>query len=85
MIDIREGRSGVRKVVYRGVSVFGLLAEPERAGDRRETSDSVVLLVADEDGQIVDHVMLSRMDAPFPALGVAPVSNIPGRQGSGVR
>lgn len=41
-------------------------------------------LVADEDGEIVGHIMLSRMDAPFPALALAPVSVIPIRQGTDI-
>jgi len=40
--------------------------------------------VAEEDGWIVGHVLLSRMDAPFRALALAPVSVIPTRQRSGV-
>jgi putative acetyltransferase len=50
----------------------------------REAGDSVVSLVADDAGQIVGHAMLSKMDAPFPALALAPVAVIPARQRRGV-
>lgn len=50
---------------------------PAEAGlvDRlRADGDAVIGLVALADGQIAGHVMFSRMKAPFPALGLAPVS-----------
>ena len=50
----------------------------------RETGDSVVSLVAEEGGEILGHVMLSEITAPFRALGLAPVSVMPERQGQGV-
>jgi putative acetyltransferase len=40
--------------------------------------------VADEAGEIVGHVLLSKMDAPFKALALAPVSVVPARQRSGI-
>lgn len=41
-------------------------------------------LVAELDGAIVGHVLLSRMTAPFPALALAPVSVTPLHQNRGV-
>lgn len=85
MIDIRDESPRDRKAVYRVVSsAFGRVAEAELVEQLREARDSVVSLVADEDGQIVGHVQLSRMDAPFPALALAPVSVVPKRQRSGI-
>jgi putative acetyltransferase len=85
MIDVRDESPRDRKAVYQVVSsAFGQLAEAELVDALRESGDSVVSLVADEDGQIVGHVLLSRMDAPFPALALAPVSVIPTRQRSGI-
>ena len=37
-----------------------------------------------EGGQIHGHAMLSKMQAPFPALGLAPVAVDPPRQGRGI-
>jgi putative acetyltransferase len=84
-MNIREENSEDRNAVYQVVaSAFGQLAEAKLVGELREAGDSVVSLVAEEDGQIVGHVLLSKMDAPFPALALAPVSVIPTRQRSGI-
>lgn len=40
----------------------------------REDGDAVISLVAEIEGAVAGHVMFSRMRAPFPALGLAPVS-----------
>lgn len=85
MIDIRDEDPRDRQAVYKVVSsAFGQSAEAELVEALRDAGDSVISLVADEDGQIVGHVLLSRMDAPFPALALAPVSVLPTRQRSGI-
>jgi putative acetyltransferase len=85
MIDVRDESPRDWKAVYQVVaSAFGQLAEAELVKELREAGDSVVSLVADEDDQVVGHILLSRMDAPFPALALAPVSVIPTRQRSGI-
>jgi putative acetyltransferase len=85
MIDVRDESPRDWKAVYQVVSsVFGQSAEAELVEKLREAGDSAVSLVADEDGQIVGHVLLSKMDAPFPALALAPVSVIPAKQRSGI-
>ncbi len=60
---------------------------PGEAGlvDRlRNDGDAVVSLVALEGETLVGHVMFSRMAAPFPALGLAPVAVRSDRRGRGV-
>ena len=85
MIDIRDEGPRDWKAVYQVVSsAFSRLAEAELVEELRKAGDSVVSLVAEDDSQIVGHVLLSRMDAPFPALALAPVSVIPSRQRSGI-
>jgi putative acetyltransferase len=85
MIDFRDEIPSDREAVYQVVSsAFGQLAEAELVEKLREAGDSVISLVADDGGQIIGHVLLSRMDAPFPALALAPVSVIPTRQRSGI-
>ncbi|MGB6985024.1 MAG: N-acetyltransferase [Candidatus Aquilonibacter sp.] len=85
MIDIRDEGPRDREAVYKVVSsAFGQSAEAELVNELHEAADSVVSLVAEEDGRIVGHVLLSRMDASFPALALAPVSVIPTRQRCGI-
>jgi putative acetyltransferase len=85
MIDIRDESPQDWKAVYQVISsAFLNSAEAELVQELREAGDSVISLVAEEDGQIVGHVLLSKMDAPFPALALAPVSVIPTRQRCGI-
>ncbi len=71
----------VRHVV---AAAFGQAAEAELVEALRRSGDTAVSLVAEDDGQIVGHVALSRMAAPFPALALAPLSVVPSRQRQGV-
>lgn len=50
----------------------------------REDGDAVLSLVAEERGQLIGHILLSTMKAPFKALGLAPVSVHPDHQNKGV-
>lgn len=62
-------------------------ARPEEADlvDRlRSNGDREVSLVAVEGDEVVGHILFSRMDAPFRALGLAPVAVAPDRQRSGI-
>ena len=82
---IRDERPPDRKIICQVVSsAFGRSAEAELVTRLRVAGDSVISLVADEDAQIIGHVLLSRMNAPFPALALAPVSVIPARQRTGI-
>ena len=74
-------RDQVRAVV---AAAFGQADEARLVELLHADGDVVVSLVAEEAGQIVGHVLLSAMTAPFRALGLAPVSVIPARQGAGV-
>jgi putative acetyltransferase len=85
MIHVRDESPGDWKAIYQVVSsAFGRLSEAELVGALRVAGDIIVSLVADDDGQIIGHVLLSKMDAPFSALALAPVSVIPPRQRSGI-
>jgi len=84
-MDVRDETLSDRKAVYQVVSsAFGQSAEAELVERLREAGDSVVSLVAEEGGEIAGHVLLSRMEAPFPALALAPVSVIPAKWRSGI-
>ena len=85
MIHVRDESPGDWKAIYQVVSsAFGRLSEAELVGALREAGDSILSLLADDDGQIIGHVLLSKMDAPFSGLALAPVSVIPPRQRSGI-
>jgi putative acetyltransferase len=85
MITVRDEGPHDWEAVYRVISsAFGQLAEAKLVEELREAGDNVLSLVADEDGLIVGHVLLSKMDAPFPALALAPISVIPTRQRNGI-
>ena len=85
MIDIRDERPGDSEAVFHLISsAFGQSAEAELVEELRRAGDGVISLVAEKDSEIVGHVLLSRMSAPFPALALAPVSVVPARQRSGI-
>lgn len=84
-MDIRDENPQDWNAIYQGVSsAFGQAAEAELVEKLRSAGDSVISLVADEQGQIVGHLLLSRMEAPFPALALAPMAVIPAKQGRGI-
>jgi putative acetyltransferase len=85
MIEFREespkDKQAISHVV---VTAFNQSAEAQLIEQLREAGDIVISMVAEENGQVVGHVLLSRMNAPFPSLALAPVSVIPKRQRSGI-
>lgn len=85
MLGVRDEKPEDRESVYQVVSsAFGGAAEAALVDQLRSDGDAIFSLVAEEDGLIVGHVLLSRMTAPFPALALAPVSVIPSRQRRGI-
>ena len=82
---IRPERSGdeagIADIVERA---FGRPDEARLAERLRADGDAMISLVTEEEGAIVAHVLLSRMDAPLRALGLAPVSVAPERQRRGI-
>jgi putative acetyltransferase len=82
---IREEKPGDADAVSAVVSAaFGQDAEAQLVRRLHAAGDSIIALVAEDDGCIVGHVLLSRMTAPFPALALAPVSVLPAKQGAGI-
>jgi putative acetyltransferase len=83
--NIRAETPADRVAVHAVVaSAFGQPDEADLVEQLHADGAVFVSLVAEEGGAVVGHVMLSGMQAPFRALGLAPVSVIPGRQGIGV-
>jgi len=82
---IREEEPGDRAAVHDVVcAAFGRANEAALVDQLRADGASVISLLAVDDVAVIGHVMLSKMRAPFPALGLAPVSVRPDRQKSGV-
>jgi putative acetyltransferase len=74
-------RAAVHAVV---AAAFGQADEANLVEQLHADGDVFVSLVAEEGGAIIGHVLLSATQAPFRALGLAPVSVIPARQSAGV-
>jgi putative acetyltransferase len=71
------------------LAAFPTAAEADLVTRLREDLDSEISLVAERSGEIVGHVLLSRMAVsgdgrPWRALGLGPVGVRPGAQGGGV-
>ena len=50
----------------------------------RADGDAAIELVAQHNGRIVGHILFSPLEAPFPALALAPVAVLPDRQAQGI-
>jgi putative acetyltransferase len=82
---IRDEGPGDREAVFSLVAAaFGQADEAWLVRALQDGADAVIALVAEQDGVVIGHVLLSRLRAPFPALALAPVSVAPGRQRTGV-
>jgi putative acetyltransferase len=66
------------------VEAFPSTSEADLVERLRLDDDARIALVAIEDDRVVGHIMLSRMDAPFRALGLAPVSVAADRRRRGI-
>jgi len=65
-------------------AAFGQPDEADLVERLRADGDAAIALVAEDNGSVVGHILFSRMQAPFRALGLAPVSVTPERQGTGI-
>jgi putative acetyltransferase len=82
---IRDEKPGdaaaVRAVVE---AAFPQPTEADLVDQLRADGDSVISLVAVDDGKVVGQIVLSKLTAPFRALALAPVSVLPDRQNAGI-
>jgi len=84
-IRIRAEAPADRAAVHAVVAAaFGQPDEADLVEQLHADGAVFVSVVAEASGEIVGHVMLSAMTASFRAVGLAPVSVIPARQGTGV-
>ncbi|PRD41816.1 N-acetyltransferase [Phyllobacterium phragmitis] len=79
-----EGPADIAAIHRVVEAAFRQSVEADLVDRLRADGDSVISLVAEEDGKIVGHILFSPMSAPFPALGLAPVSVLPERQHAGI-
>jgi putative acetyltransferase len=77
----RDDIPAVRKIVE---EAFLQPAEAKLVDRLRADGEAVITAVAIDAGQIVGHIMFSRMSAPFRALGLAPVAVQRSLQGNGI-
>jgi putative acetyltransferase len=73
--------SAIRNIVE---AAFPTPAEAKLVDRLRSDGDSIISMVALESGVVVGHVLLSKMAAPFPALGLGPVAVAPDQQRKGI-
>jgi putative acetyltransferase len=71
----------IRKIIE---EAFLQPAEANLVDRLRADGESVVSVVAVDEGRVVGHIMFSRMTAPFRALGLAPIAVTPSRQRNGI-
>ncbi|YBV95321.1 N-acetyltransferase [Phyllobacteriaceae bacterium JZ32] len=84
-VAVRDEEPADIAAIHRVVeAAFQQSMEADLVDRLRADGDAVISLVAEEDGEIVGHVLFSPMSASFPALGLAPVSVLPGRQNQGI-
>ena len=85
MFTIRREQAGDEAAIAEVVTrAFGQADEAQLTARLRADGDAIVSLVAEAEGLIVGHVLLSIMSAPLRALGLAPLSVAPERQKSGI-
>jgi putative acetyltransferase len=73
--------SAIRKIV---AAAFPTAGEAKLVDELRSDGDVAISMVAVVAGIVAGHVLLSKMKAPFRALGLAPVAVAPDLQGKGI-
>ncbi|HMK89165.1 MAG TPA: N-acetyltransferase [Methylocystis sp.] len=73
--------SAIRQIVE---AAFPTSAEARLVDRLRSDGEAVISMVAFESGVVVGHTMLSKMAAPFRALGLGPVAVVPDQQRKGI-
>ena len=84
-MDIRNERPDDTTAIGEVVTAaFGQADEARLIEELRADGDIAASLVAVSDGNIIGHVLLSKMQAPFSAVALAPLAVHPGYQGQRV-
>ncbi|MEX1034443.1 MAG: N-acetyltransferase [Sneathiella sp.] len=74
-------REAIRDVV---IAAFGQTEEADLVDALRTGKDLTLSLVAEEKGEILGHIALSRLKSPAKSVALAPVSVRPDRQGDSI-
>jgi len=72
--------AAVRRVI---AAAFAQEAEADLVEALQKTGDAVISLVAEDGGEIVGHILFSKLQAPDRCVALAPVSVMPNRQNKG--
>jgi putative acetyltransferase len=84
-VTIRPAEPGDAAAIRRVLmAAFPTSAEADLVEALTRDGDAIVSLVAEREGEMVGHVMLSRMRHPRRAVGLGPVGVVPGFQGGGI-
>lgn len=73
--------TGIRNVV---LAAFGQAAEADLVDTLRQSGDSVLSLLAEQDDEIIGHILFSKLQAPDNCLALAPVCVSPTHQNKGI-
>lgn len=74
-------RAAVRDLV---TAAFGTHLEARLVAELQADGDAALSLVATDGDAVIGHLLLSRLDAPFRALALAPLAVQPGRHRQGI-
>ncbi|MBL1146544.1 MAG: N-acetyltransferase [Pseudomonadota bacterium] len=81
----KEAESDFQAVHNLQCAAFEGPAEADLVNALRDNGDAVISLVAlSGEGQVLGHILLSRLDAPMRALALAPVAVLPEHQKTGI-
>jgi putative acetyltransferase len=84
-MHIRAEQPADRVAIHAVVeAAFGQADEADLVDALRDGGHAFASLVTEEADRVIGHVMLSKMQAPFHTVGLAPVSVVPDRQSTGV-
>lgn len=86
MIIRPEKTSDAEKVRYVNLQAFETAAEANLVDALRNTSTELISLVAEENGEIIGHILFSpvSIDSKVKIMGLAPMAVLPAWQGKGV-
>ena len=84
MIVRDETANDVLAVRHVVIAAFDQVGEADLVDALRMSGDAVISLVAEDEGEIVGHVLFSKLQAPDQCIALAPVSVLPSRQNQGI-